>query len=148
LNYCPKKVIPSAHGSQAGDFVYPQYPESRAFRISVAPGRVPPLFHARCGEVCILMKTGGAGFKRPVTGRWTSGCGLLTARGICNVLIKFLVCIMPWNLSCSRERLPLPSVYHCKSTRLPGREDPPLVERQGELLLQFGLDCVRRETEC
>jgi len=67
---------------------------------------------------------------RPISERWMSGEELLTASGIGDVPVEILVGVMPGDLPCPEQFLPLPPGHPCKSRRLPGGEDAPLVERQ------------------
>ncbi len=70
---------------------------------------------------------------------------ILSASGIGNVPVEVLIGVMPRNLPCPKEFLPFPPVHLCKSRRLPGREDAPLVERHCKLSLQFDGNGIGRE---
>jgi len=70
---------------------------------------------------------------------------ILSASGIGNVQVEVLIGVMPRNLPCPKEFLPFPPVHLCKSRRLPGREDAPLVERHGKFSLQFDGNGIGRE---
>jgi len=67
---------------------------------------------------------------RPISERWMSGEELLTASGIGDVLVEVIVGVMPGDLPCPEQFLPLPPGHPCKRRCFPGGEDAPLVERQ------------------
>ena len=59
-----------------------------------------------------------------------SGEELLAASGIGDVPVEVLVGVVPGDLPCPEQFLPLPPGHSRKSRCLPGGEDATLVERQ------------------
>ncbi len=99
------------------------HPDSRASRISVVPGRSPPCSTTSC-QTAGGMTTSEKRWSRlirPISERWMSGEELLTASGISDVPVEVLVGVMPGDLPCPEQFLPLPPGHLGKRRRLPGR---------------------------